>query len=169
VRAAARLGRRGLLLAHRPVMRAALVLFLLCAGCMMPEVGDCLGETITSLRDPHTGACIDVGSADACHYCAARTCVVAEPGTLDYAFCGAAAAVDEPACLDLPGHLAVYASENFLACWTTAPSGPVHDGTCVGLGPQECSRHDNCAAWYGRRSDGTMSFGHCADEIRASH
>ena len=58
---------------------------------------------------------------------------------------------------------------SYNGCWQTAPSGPV-GGSCANLDAQECSRHDNCAAFYeepgsARTSDvARLEFRYCAAE-----
>jgi hypothetical protein len=145
-------------------MRIAVLILLALTACV-PQDSDCLGDSPARVRDPRTASCIEVGDADACRYCSTtRSCLVSDAAALDFASCGSVAQVAESACLDLSGHLAAYAGGDFLACWTTAPSGPIHGGGCVGLDAYQCSRHDNCTARYDRTNDGALDFARCADE-----
>lgn len=144
-------------------MRIAVLVVLAWTACV-PRDSDCLSDSPELLRDPGTGSCIEVGDADACRYCSTtHSCLVGDAAALDFASCGVAP-VAESACLELAGHLAVYAGGEFLACWRTAPSGPVHGGGCAGLDAYQCSRHDNCIARYDRTDDGALGFERCADE-----
>jgi hypothetical protein len=156
-------------------MRALVLLVLACTGCWTDSPHECFGDFLVERRDPDTGICIELGDADACKFCAVRPskCTVATMvavARLDDPTCAGTCILNfERECLDAPGCRAIYTSAGFFGCWSTAPSGPVGDGACAGLGAYECSRHDNCAAWYVKGDAGyeTKSFDHCADEVPA--
>ncbi|HET7499919.1 MAG TPA: hypothetical protein VFK02_02920 [Kofleriaceae bacterium] len=134
-------------------------------GCNTQE---CDTDPMAHVRDPTNGACVTVTNEDACKYCVSRseTCIVGDPGPLDFADCAPCPAADEATCLASDGCRAIYHDGGYTACWPTAPSGPVHTGACVGLDAHACSRHDNCTAWYAG-AGGAMAFDHCEEEIRA--
>jgi hypothetical protein len=55
----------------------------------------------------------------------------------------------ESDCLAADGCRAIYIDAmGFGACWSTALSGPIRGGGCVGLDAEECSRHDDCTALH---------------------
>lgn len=145
------------------------VLLVLLSGCLFETNtgSDCLGDGPEPRFVPDLGACVDVGDADACQFCGDRMCVVADPAGL--AQCGGpCTTTDETACLGTQGCIATYVAGSFASCWSTAPSGPVHSGACAGLDARDCSRHDNCSAWYGRSDSTTLMFQRCVDEPAAS-
>jgi len=148
-------------------MRAHLLLLAVLA------VTGCSGETINcenvpyetaAVRNPETGACEARQDGD-CGICG--PCPMPD----DAACAGPCDALAEPDCITTPACRAAYAVATagattgaFLGCWGTAPSGPIHDGSCAGLDAWSCSRHDNCGAWY-VQTGATRAFDHCADEI----
>ena len=141
------------------------------AGISAPSCGEqeCITDPMATVRDPATGACILVSNDDGCAFCPTfgLTCVVGDPVALDFADCGSQCpAVGETACLASDGCRAAYRDGQFTACWSTAPSGPLHTGLCAGLDAHACSRHDNCTAWYVGAGSG-MRFDHCEEEIPA--
>ena len=120
--------------------------------------------------DPRSGACIEVSNQDGCTYCdtEGHQCVVGDIEKLDYADCvGTCLAVTEAGCLATDGCRAGYAGGRFFACWATAPSGPIHTGSCARLDAHECSRHDNCTSWF-TGPDGAKTFLHCEEELPVS-
>lgn len=148
-----------------------LLLIITTSACYTQE---CLSDPMAHVRDPKTGACIVVSNSDGCNFCVSENehCVVADVDKLDYSSCGACPAAAETAsqadCLAADRCRAVYKDGSFFACWTTAPSGPIHTGVCVGLDAHECSRHDNCASWFAAGADGVTMFDHCAEELPVS-
>lgn len=141
----------------------ALVLILTIAGCSSGGT-DCIGDGPTLLLDPASSTCIETGDQDVCKFCGGARCVVGDAHSLDLAPCRACGG-PEGDCLSRAGCRASYVNGEFLACVGTAPSGPVHDGACAGLGAYACSRHDNCTAWYVRSTGAPPVFDHCADEV----
>jgi hypothetical protein len=151
-------------------MRALALVLVVCAGCNLDGT-DCFTDGTVRVRDPETGACTEAGTRHACRYCASSDeCLVGDLEDLDLGLCELSGCrVDsEASCLELAGCRASYLSGSFLACWRTAPSGPPHSEPCAGLDAHACSRHDDCAAWYVRLSDGSMLFERCLDEAAAS-
>ncbi len=107
------------------------------------------------LRNPQTGECqVSGGGCDsACGPCAKAPEVGAQ---LDWGTCFSdCEQLDESACITASGCRAAYTNSPggndgpaaFRGCWAVAPSGPVQ-GSCEGLDAQECSRHDDCSAYY---------------------
>jgi len=109
-------------------------------------------------RDPSTGQCVATGDPDC------TTCGFCE-GTgadLDWGTCSTTCSkLDEHTCKVTPGCYAAYLGGTFWECWETAPSGPVQ-GACTGLDAHQCSRHDDCVAYY---SQSPTSFVRCDDEV----
>jgi len=147
-------------------MRSAFALLILITGCDLyfSDGDDCAFATDVApaqeLRDPETGQCQPwgfPGCDDACAPCAAE--VTAQP---DWGAClSSCDELGETPCMDTPGCRAVYDANTdvdqppqFLACWSIAPSGPAPGG-CDGLDAYECSRHDNCVAFYDDDEDGS--------------
>ena len=140
-----------------------LSVFLVLVGCSAnsgetvpdaPEVLCAVNEprAVVLLRDPGSGACHGVS-----------VCAPVHP---DEAPCGGSCgSLSEQACFATSGCFATYTGtrSSFLGCWGTAPSGPVHDGSCLDLDAHTCSRHDNCATVY-RETAGVTQFDHCTDE-----
>jgi hypothetical protein len=161
--------------------RLAFVVLLGGCGLYMGGGGDddiCLptpkNEPAQLLRNPETGACEAVGGGECgpCGPCSEGAGL--EP---NWASCGSTCeALAENSCLVTAGCRAAYrdfpgadAAPEFIGCWGVAPSGPVQ-GSCAGLGAQQCSEHDNCSAWY-VATDGTnnqnaprMEFEQCVAE-----
>jgi hypothetical protein len=160
-------------LAHRLLVRLRmrhLLRFLLVVTASCQNGGtDCLGDSPELFVDPQTGTCIEVGDSDACQRCGIGPCTVGDARVLDLAPCsgGLCGSATEMKCLDQPGCIAEYIDGGFHHCGETALSGPVHSGQCVDLDAHECSRHDNCSAWYVHTANGTQQFDHCADEPAA--
>jgi hypothetical protein len=149
-------------------MRTFALLLLIFAACGEQE---CFTDPMDLVIDPKTGECIEVSNKDGCTFCGteggAARCVVGDVQKLDYAECrGACLAVTEEGCLATDGCHAAYADGRFVACWGTAPSGPVHTGVCIGLDAHECSRHDNCSAWFTAGPADAMAFSHCEEELQ---
>jgi hypothetical protein len=103
------------------------------------------------LRNPETGTCEPFGPSGTCG-------PDAEPPPPDWGQCGSMCEnLDESSCKAADACRAIFAGTPaangsvtyaYKACWPTAPSGPVHGGSCAGLGAQECSRHDDCIAQH---------------------
>lgn len=143
-----------------------IALLLFCSGAAC-DVQECISDPMDFVLDPQTGGCIEVSNRDGCMYCSTEghRCVIADVHDLDYADCrGTCLAVTEAGCLATDGCRAAYEDARFIACWGTAPSGPVHTGVCIGLDAHECSRHDNCTSWFAPAADGGMVFDHCEAE-----
>ncbi len=156
-------------------MRLGLACLILVTGCDLYFTGDddppcALADVAPAqlLRDPVTGLCHGFGSGGCpaeCGPCEAD--IIAEP---DWGSCNAGCeAFDSETCLDVPGCRAVFVSNveddggfQFHECWSIAPSGPA-PGSCAGLDAQECSRHDNCSAFY-TAEDGILTFAECRVE-----
>jgi hypothetical protein len=142
-------------LADAIAMRPLIALVLVASACDGFATQECISDPMDEVIDPATGACIVLSNRDGCQYCF-DSCVVADRDELDYADCrGACTAATEAACLAQPGCRATYTPTGFAKCVATAPSGALHDGRCSGLDAYQCSRHDNCSAWYGDTATGS--------------
>lgn len=117
------------------------------------------------LRDPETGACVDLGStAPECLACG--NCVPAGTDRTNRAFCGLCEGNDEARCLADVSCRAAYADPDgsFLGCWGALPMDASSSGACAGLDAYACSRRNDCSAWYSRLAPGVNMFDHCSDE-----
>jgi hypothetical protein len=127
------------------------------------------------LRDPSTGVCQPFGGGgciDSCSPCADITAIPAQDWGSCFSQCES---LDESSCMATAGCRVAYTNSalddgppSFRGCWSVAPSGPVH-GSCTNLDAQECSRHDDCSAYYNEQIDdgiGAM-FARCAAEAQS--
>lgn len=154
-------------------MRGFLLPLVFVAGCSGNAGTDCVGEAPVSMFVPRIGACVAVGSEEACMTCYVggtnKGCIVGDARELDLAPCFACAAgTTEADCIEHAGCVATYLDGVFDGCRSVAPSGPVPAAACSGLDAHECDRHDNCALRYLRSDTGSRMFERCADEIPAS-
>jgi hypothetical protein len=150
-----------------------------------PEVSD------TDRRDPFTGACVpfQYPCDGVCGPCTALSIdtsstapsagrprelrTVAEP---DWAVCyNACGGHDEAGCAADPQCRVIYdANSNvdepprYRECWGIAPSGPADPGGCSGLDAYECSRHNDCVAYYDDDGD-QLRFTMCVDEVQGCY
>ena len=171
----------GLLPASRMRLAAAVLVLASLPACNLyfnHGGDDCpvfVGEpdiAAAGFRNPQTGECEPIGGfpdcPDPCGICA-----WAERGALpDWGACFSQCdTLDEQACLTEPGCRAAYTDRfvedgppAFRGCWAVAQSGPIQ-GACNGLDAQECSRHDDCVAFYADPIDwGSPQFQRCAPE-----
>jgi hypothetical protein len=163
--------------------RLALVLLVL-TGCDFYFNGDdddqC-GRTLEDVaivaneyRDPQTGTCQSFGYPQQCDERCGPCPEYDQPAPPDWGSCySKCEGLGETQCLGETGCFAAYTdfptadqAPKFRGCWETAPSGPIHDGSCQALEAQECSRHDNCTAHYvDEHQDGTLTkFLYCQNE-----
>lgn len=106
------------------------------------------------LRDPNTGECSPFSwpCDERCGACAETTTDQALP---DWGSCySACEGLAANQCMATAGCYAAFydwptqdRAPEYRACFQTAPSGPV-GGSCANLDAQQCSRHDNCIAFY---------------------
>ncbi|HEY5936810.1 MAG TPA: hypothetical protein VIU61_19310 [Kofleriaceae bacterium] len=144
------------------------VLLALLAGCDLYFGGGGGDDDICAqgpptqwVLDPSTGVCAAarVNNCNPCEPCP-------EPAVgFDWASCpGPCDSLAEGACLDTPLCRAGYTdNDEFAACWSIAPSGP-DPGSCAGLDAYECSRHDNCAAYFTGLGGPSPQFRECRPE-----
>lgn len=137
-----------------------------------------VAPSLPELRNPETGQCesrpYPYPCDGVCGPCPAAE-TTGEPAQKDWGSCfSTCEGLDESSCQATAGCFAAYLSDpavdvasEFWGCWQTAPSGPVH-GMCSGLDAQECSRHDDCVAYYEGSWHGAASFGWCAPEPTAA-
>jgi hypothetical protein len=160
-------------------MRRLLPVLLLAAGCNLYfDTGDDVCALVDvapaqELRDPSSGECVPFGFGGGCDCgpCPAG----AEQAFPDWGTCfSECEALDEVTCALTSGCRAAYHEFTntdrhieFMGCWAVAPSGPVQGGACAGLDAYECSRHDDCSAWYGDTIDGPTRqlFQRCEAEL----
>ncbi len=158
-------------------MRLGLACLLLVTGCDLYFTDgddDCVSAPEVSpgtlLRNPDTGQCEAFGSGgggcDSCGNCIDID--IAPPPDWGSCFAGCES-FDETSCVDQPGCRAVYDANSltdegprFLECWAIAPSGPAA-GSCEGLDAQQCSRHNNCSAFYDD-DNGFLEYAGCRPE-----
>jgi hypothetical protein len=127
-------------------------------------------------RNPQTGECVASGPGYPCDG-RCGPCPDVATAQPDWGMCySACEGNDEGTCIKTPGCFAAYTDHpdtdegpSFRGCWETAPSGPISTGACTGLDAQQCSRHDNCSAYYinklARRDEAPPSdFFRCAAE-----
>lgn len=168
-------------------MRHLVTVLALLTGCNLYWTGDgddvvCavgaadLGAPI-ELRNPVSGDCEYLqGPGYPCDdFCGPCPESAGQP-TPDWGACYSQCnGLEEDSCLTAPGCLAAYYEDRstadgpgtvtFRGCYVTAPSGPVSNGTCIGLDAQQCSRHDNCASYYDAGLDASNGgFTRCAPE-----
>jgi hypothetical protein len=155
----------------------ALALFSLLSGCTLYFGDDDCASSggalpAPDLRNPVTGQCEygpsggpgHPGSCDGHNnqvdddiaYPATRA---ADAVALDWAQCRSACdGLPEATCLRADGCRAAYRDDcpncdslqlTYVACWATAPSGPLRGEGCFGLDAYKCSRHDDCSAVHG--------------------
>lgn len=154
-------------------MRCLLAVLVLLSGCDLywNSNGDdvCNGggwaddvAPANELRNPDTGECQYVGGGgygcdDPCGPCPAYDTDGAPGGAIapnpDWGSCySQCSQLDEATCIAASGCLASYndvpGGAVFNGCFQTAPSGPLHTGTCIGLDAHACSQHDNCSIYY---------------------
>ncbi len=138
------------------------------------------------LRNPVTGQCEYGGGPYPCDYqcgpCAQAGDDRAAPlSQVDWGACYSQCdGLTESSCLTASGCYAAYDEDTSLAdapakisfkgCWQTAPSGPISTGSCFSLDAHECSRHDNCSAYYEAGVNALVagSFNRCAPETSAN-
>lgn len=172
-------------------MRRLFAVLVLLSGCDLYWNGDddpCkdygygagASEPAFQLRNPQTGQCEYGGGGypcdGQCGPCALEgdIGVSAQP---DWGACYSRCdGLAEGSCLAAAGCYAAYdedtsladapANTTFKGCWETAPSGPISTGTCIGLDAQQCSRHDNCSAYYDAGVNALVAgnFTRCAPE-----
>jgi len=160
-------------------MRWGLACLVMLAGCdryfNTSSDDDCVydqGFIAPEVRNPDTGQC-EAGNSGTC----IDTCTpCVDVPARDWGACTSDCnALDENGCIAATGCHAIYdANTNvdepavFAACWAIAPSGP-DPGGCDNLGAYDCSRHDNCAAYYDIESfqngTTTMHFVSCRAEV----
>src|SRR5688500_2362911 len=144
--------------------------------CNYPAAGDKEIAPSQAYRNPQTGTCEYFGYPcdGRCGPCPEYASDVAQP---DWGSCySQCEGLDASSCKATAGCFATYltSKENdgppsYDGCWQTAPSGPV-GGSCANLDAQECSRHDNCAAYYEETGYARTSyaapleFQYCASE-----
>jgi hypothetical protein len=149
-------------------------------------------EPWPGLRNPETGQCENAGGGGG-GWCGEDGVPVpatdsaeapADQIAYDWATCtGPCDGLSESACQAADGCRAVYVDDcpfcdiyppqlTYVACWGTAPSGPVRGGGCQGLDAYDCSRHDDCSAVHWRAEvpagggfvNAIGGFEFCADE-----
>ncbi|HEU0033977.1 MAG TPA: hypothetical protein VFQ53_25295 [Kofleriaceae bacterium] len=157
---------------------AAIAAITMLAGCDLYFGGDddppcAYGAELApaqEFRNPYTGQCEPFGYGgcdDRCGPCPAYDIALPDWGAC-FSECEG---LDENSCINTPLCHAAYNANSrvdqapqFLGCWAIAPSGPA-PGSCEGLDGYECSRHDNCAAYYDSVNDGSLlSFTTCLPE-----
>ena len=118
-----------------------------------------------SLRNPQTGLCEGFGGWGGCDgFCGPCPYAALTIALPDWGYCHSACdGLDEQSCQATSGCIAAYdeyapyadapSSTTFKGCWAVAQSGPVQGGGCWNLDAQECSRHDDCALYYGYDGD----------------
>ncbi|MGE0869660.1 MAG: hypothetical protein AB7P03_13930 [Kofleriaceae bacterium] len=173
-------------------MRSLLALLALTSGCSFyfgnddddcdpPMYGAGAPEAVPQYRDPWTGVCQDLGWRDCDSRCGPCD-DVADQAFPDWASCyGPCEGLAEGDCLATTACRAIYDVSGFtpafFGCWGVAPSGPVEGGNCLALDAYECSRHDDCAAFYyfpayatlGSAGDvASTPFQYCAPEASPS-
>jgi hypothetical protein len=140
------------------------LLLTMSAGCQFYFGGgddDCVGAPLPparGLRNPQSGTCEYYGGGGGCDGQPVPAAAV-EPGVaVDWATCeNACSGLDEKTCQASDGCRAIYTdrcstlgvdcfTQDYAACWATAPSGPIRGGGCTNLGAQACSEHDDCVA-----------------------
>lgn len=74
------------------------------------------------------------------------------------ALCGTCEGHDEAQCLAERSCRAAYSVEggSFLGCWGALRWDATSSSACAGLDAYECSRHDDCSAWYARTLSGAV-------------
>lgn len=182
--------RRGAALAESAAMMRSLPLVIaaLLGGCNLyfgggddqcELVGD--GDIAPSqqVRDPFTGECQSFGGGFPCDSrCGGCPDIAALSQAIpDWGTCfSECEALDETSCIGASSCRAAYTNSafddgppTFHGCWAVAPSGPVQGGGCDGLDAYECSRHDDCSAYYNQQlgpDDGVegMLFAVCKAE-----
>jgi hypothetical protein len=122
-----------------------------------------LGAPIAPLRNPFSGQCeaYGGGGGGGCGDVVPAYAEAADRAPveyLDWAACyGFCEGLDETTCLATDACRGIYTEtladcldcapvREYVACWNTAPSGPVRGTGCSGYDAQECSRHDDCIA-----------------------
>ncbi|MGE0550841.1 MAG: hypothetical protein AB7O24_29700 [Kofleriaceae bacterium] len=144
-------------------MRYLLAVLVLSSGCSFyfdddddicegPTTGAGAQEATPQYRDPLTGVCQNIGWSGCDPRCG-ECPDTADQAFPDWASCyGTCEGRDEGTCLATSGCRAIYNAgangNEFYGCWGVAPSGPVQGGGCTGLDAYQCSRHDDCAAYY---------------------
>lgn len=140
----------------------ALLVVLLAGGCDLyfTDGDDTCGPIAEpafvpdELRDPSTGICTNfsTGCDARCDPSCVPTAETADLARPDWGSCwskceglGASACMAEPGCF--AAFFETTGAPEFRGCWETAPSGPV-GGSCANLDAQQCSRHDDCVAYY---------------------
>jgi len=153
------------------------------AGCFLygSDDDDCVyggggGIADYELRNPDTGLCEWFGGSvdgDECMGYADMEQVPYPDWGECYGYC---AGLDETTCLAASGCRAAYvylcaegeicAGLEYFGCWSTAPSGPIQGGDCMGLDAYTCSQHDDCVARHwaaGGAAGAPCADGSCED------
>ncbi len=132
---------------------------------------DGTGEASESVRDPSTGACLELGGGgEDCTPTPGCACPDKEPamgsGVVGGECNGPCSDLDEQACLANNTCHASYfdngtGSNSFLSCWDIAPQTPQGGAACAGLDPLTCSIDPSCASVLASDSEGGIEFESC--------
>jgi hypothetical protein len=126
-------------------------------------------------RNPETGLCEGFGGGYPCDdRCGGPCPAIGLAPPPDWGSCFShCEGLDAATCMATDGCFTAYRDNpytdgpsEYLGCWQTAPSGPV-GGSCANLDAYQCSRHDNCVAYYSGTHTYDTTFASCQPEPAA--